>query len=141
VNLLETAVATAIVATVTGATLGAVANATHAANGDPVRDALQAAATREVRVALDVLKYRGASIAPRAIATSVPLPIGTPFPAQISIAVSPDANGATAVTVTAIASADSAERASVTESLDARAPLPGSQTSAAGLAPAPTGAP
>jgi hypothetical protein len=141
VNLLEATVAAAIVATVAGATLGAAANAAHAAAGDPVRDALQAVATREMRVALDVLKYRGATIAPRVAATGVPLATGTPLPAHLSIAVSPAPNGATIVTVTATADADAQESASLTESLDARAPLPGSQAVAPGLAPAPTGAP
>jgi hypothetical protein len=141
VNLLEATVATAIVATVTGATLGAVANAAHAAGGDPVRDALQAAATREARTALDVLKYDGATVTPQSVATSIPMPAGTPLPAELSIGVALYANGSTSVTVTALAAGPSGERAAVTESLDARAPLPGSQTKAPGLAPAPTGAP
>jgi hypothetical protein len=129
------------VATVTGATLGAVADAAHAAGGDPVRDALQSATTREARVALDVLKYDGASIAPRAIATTIPLPAGTPVPAELSITIASEANGATSVTVTATSQANGGERASVTESLDSRSPLPGAQAKAPGLAPAPTGAP
>jgi hypothetical protein len=141
VNLLEAAVATAIAATVTGATLGAVANAVHAAAGDPVRDALQSAATREARVALDVLKYDDASIAPRAIATALPLPAGTPLPAQLSISVVSKAHGVTNVTVVATAAADAAETASVTVSLDTRSPLPGATALVPGLAPAPTGAP
>ena len=139
-NLLEATVATAIAATVTGATLGAVVNAAHAAAGDPVRDALQAAAARETRVALDVLKYDGASIAPRAIATTIPLPAGTPVPALLSITVASQPNGATTVTVTAALVAG-AQRAAVTESLDSRSPLPGTRAQAPGLAPAPTGAP
>jgi hypothetical protein len=141
VNLLEATVATAIVATVTGATLGAAASATKAAGGNPVRDALQSAATREMRVALDVLKYQGASIVPNAVPTGIPLATGTPLPAQISIVASPDPSGAIGVTVTATAQDGSGLTASVTESLDSRAPLPGSQARAPGLAPAPTGAP
>jgi hypothetical protein len=141
VNLLEATVAAAIVATVTGATLGAAASATKAAGGNPVRDALQAAATREMRVALDVLKYQGASIVPRAVPTGVPLATGTPLPAQLSIAASPDSNGALDVTVTAAAEDGSGQVARVTETLDARAPLPGSQTRTPALVPAPTGAP
>jgi hypothetical protein len=141
VNLFEAAVATAIVATVAGATLGAVANATRAAGGDPVRDALQAAATREARVALDVLKYRGASILPRTVATAVPLAAGTPLPADLSIVTAAEPDGAASVTVAAAARDGSGKRASVTESLDARAPLPGARTTVPGLAPAPTGAP
>jgi hypothetical protein len=139
--LLEATVATAIAATVTGATLGAVANAAHAAGGDPVHDALQTAATREARVALDVLKYAGANIVPRAIATAIPLPAGTPVPAEISIAIAAEPNGATSVTVTATSLASGGEKASVSESLDSRSPLPGATAKAPGLAPAPTGAP
>jgi hypothetical protein len=138
VTLIEATVATAIAATVTAATLGAAANAAHAAAGNPVRDALQATAVREARIALDLLKYRDATLSPQTVATSVPLATGTPMPATISIAVSPDPNGAATVTVTATANG---ERAETTESLDARSPLPGSQAVAPGLAPAPTGAP
>jgi hypothetical protein len=141
VNLLEATVATAIAATVTGATLGAVVNAAHAAAGDPVRDALQSTAAREARVAMDVLKYDGASIVPRAIATTIPLPAGTPFAAELSIAIAPQPNGATGVTVTATSLASEGERAAVAESLDSRSPLPGARAKAPGLAPAPTGAP
>ena len=106
-----------------------------------MRDALQSAAAREARVALDVLKYDGAAIAPRTIATALPLPVGTPLPAELSITVVPRAFGGTDVTVTATSSADAAERARITESLDARSPLPGATAKAPGLAPAPTGAP
>jgi hypothetical protein len=141
VNLLETTVATAIAATVTGATLGAVANAVHAAGGDPVRDALTSAAAREARVALDVLKYDGAVIRSQAIATSLPMPTGTPLPAQLSIAVVSKALGVTAVTVTATSSVNAAETATIAQSLDSRSPLPGATAKAPGLAPAPTGAP
>ena len=140
-NLLEATVATAIVATVTSATLGAAANAAHAVGGDQVRDALQSAATRETRVALDLLKYDGASVAPHAIATTLPLVAGTPVPAELSIAIAAESNGATSVTVTATSLASGGERASVTESLDSRSPLPGATAKAPGLAPAPTGAP
>jgi len=134
-------VATAIVAIVAGATLGAAANAAHAAAGNPIRDALTAAATHEVRVALDVLKYGDATITARTIATAIPMPAGTPLPANLSIAVAPAGNGATAVTVTAADASGSGQRASVTESLDQRAPLPGTQAPLPGLVPAPTGAP
>jgi hypothetical protein len=141
VNLLEATVATAIVATVSAATLGAVANAAHAAGGDPVHDALASAATREARVALDVLKYGGATIAPATVATAIPLATGTPLPADVSIGIAAFTNGSATITVTATASGSSNESASVTESLDSRAPLPGAQSIAPGLAPAPTGAP
>jgi hypothetical protein len=141
VNLLEAAFAVAIVAILSGATLQAAVTATHAAAGDPIRDALQSQAADESRIALDVLKYAGGTVVPKAVATTIPLPAGTPLPVNIAVATGALPDGAIGVTVTAADPADPAESASVTTRLESRAPIPGSMQAAPGLVPAPTGAP
>lgn len=139
-TLTEAAFAIVIFALFAGATLGATLVATHAAASDPIRDALQDEAEREMYVALDVMKYRGATLAPNAVQTTIPTASGS-IPASVSIvtAVAPD--GALAISVTTVATGDTNERATITNTLDARAPLPSSQTRLPDLAPAPTGAP
>jgi hypothetical protein len=139
-SLIETAVAVAIVAIVASTALGATIAVTHAAGGDPVRDALQTAVEREMHVALDVVKYQAGSIAPTVIATTIPMPAGSPLPVQLSIDTSPLPQGAVRVTIAAVA-AQSGERADLTAALSDRAPQPGALLRAPGLAPAPTGAP
>lgn len=138
-TLIEALVAVALVAVLGVAALGAAGTAVHAATGDPVRDALAQRAGVELGIALDVLKYQGATLTPRSIATSLPLPSGTSVPAHLSIAIASDATGTT-VTVTAGAT-QSGERAIVSGKLAARAPLPGTLEIAPQLVAAPTGAP
>ncbi|MBV8490388.1 MAG: hypothetical protein JO199_07665 [Candidatus Eremiobacteraeota bacterium] len=130
-----------IVAIVAGAALDGALTAIRGAAGDPASTALQQAVARELRIALDVLKYDDATIAPASIATTVPMSVGTPFPAQLSIAVAGRAGGALRVTVDAAALDGSKRRASLSATLDNRSVLPGSQVVAPQLAPAPTGAP
>ena len=138
-TLAEAAVTVAIVAIVSAAILGGMTMATHAAGANTVRDALQDAAERETRVAQDVLKYQGATLAPVTIATSIPMPTGSPLPAQLAFAKSV-AGGVTTITITATA-AQTGEQTAVTTQLRGQAPVPGTQVQAPGLAPAPTGAP
>jgi Tfp pilus assembly protein PilE len=140
-TLAESAVAVAIVAIIAGATFGATLTALHAAAGDPASNALQEAAARELRIALDVLKYSDATLAPASIATTVPMPTGSPMPAQVTLTTAAAGNGAFVVTVDAVASDGSGKRASLGATLDRRSVLPGAQVTAPGLAPAPTGAP
>ncbi|MEO6836387.1 MAG: hypothetical protein ABI231_10845 [Candidatus Tumulicola sp.] len=140
-SLIETAIAIAIASLVAGAALGAAIAATHAAGSDPTRDALQSAAQREMLVALDVLKYQGASIVPVTVATTLPMPAGSPLPAELSIATSALPHGAIRVAITAVNLARAGGRATLTATLSDRAPLPGTVLRAPGLVPAPTGAP
>ncbi|HEY5426768.1 MAG TPA: prepilin-type N-terminal cleavage/methylation domain-containing protein [Candidatus Tumulicola sp.] len=140
-SFIETAIALAVVAIVAGAALNAAIATTHAAAVDPERAALQSAARREMTIARDVLKYRGASIAPAAAATTLPMPAGTPLAVELSIATSRTARGAIRVVVAAAASNRSGERAALEATLSARAPLPGAIVHAPGIVPAPTGAP
>jgi hypothetical protein len=141
VTLVEAVVAVVIFVLFAGATLGATIVATHAAASDPIRDALQDEAEREMYVALDVLKYQGATLAPNAIQTTVPTAGGSPLPASVSIATFERPDGSLGVSVTAAAGADADESTTVSTSLMQRAPMPASQTRVPGLAPAPTGAP
>ncbi len=139
-NLLEAAVAAALVAILGVAALGASASALHAAGGNPVRDALRAAARNELRMALDVLKYQGATLVSRSATTALPLPSATTVPVRLDLAVigAPDGSTRAVVTATALASG---ERVTLAATLAARAPLPGSTVIVPALAPAPTGAP
>jgi hypothetical protein len=115
--------------------------AAHAAANTAVRSVMQDAAEREMRVALDVLKYEGGSPAPATIATSLPLASASPLPVQLSISSTGTNGGGTSVTIDFVATNDSTQRVTVTGTLDRRAPLPGTTLRAPGLAPAPTGAP
>lgn len=138
-SLVEATVTVAVVAILAGATLGAIIAVTRATGGNAVHDALQTAAQREASVAADVLKYQDASIAPASVATTLPMPTGSPLAAQLAISTSVK-GGTLDVTVQATAS-KSGEQAIVETRLRAQAPIPGAQVQVSGLAPAPTGAP
>ena len=107
----------------------------------PVRDALQHEVERQITLALDVLKYRGARIRPAAVATTLPMPTGSPLAAAVSVAVSAGSHGELRVRIAASAIAQPDERAALEATLDERAPLPGAVVVAPVLVPAPTGAP
>jgi hypothetical protein len=139
--LVETAIAVAMVTTVAGAALSAAIVAGRAAGMHPAQDALQFEVKREMGIALDVLKYQGANIAPTAIATTLPLPAGSPLPVNVSIATTSLPHGPIRVTITASTSRRPTESVSLTAALDERAPSPGAVVHAPALVPAPTGAP
>jgi len=140
-TLFETTIAIGILATVACATLGVSAMATHAAASAAMRSVMQDAAEREMRVALDVLKYQGGTLAPVTIATSLPVGTASPLPVRLSVSASVAPGGATSVTVGVVASDDATQRVTLSGTLDRRAPLPGTILHAQGLAAAPTGAP
>ncbi|HZY99636.1 MAG TPA: hypothetical protein VFE36_08690 [Candidatus Baltobacteraceae bacterium] len=140
-TLFETTIAIGILATVAGTTLGVSAMAAHTAADAAARSVMQDAAEREMRVALDVLKYQGGSLAPVTIATSLPLASASPLPVRVSVSSLVTAGGATSVTIGVVATNDSTQSVTLSAALDRRAPLPGSTWRAPGLAPAPTGAP
>ncbi len=139
-TLAETAVTVGIVAIVAGAVLHGALVAARGA-GDARTAALRQAAARELSIALDLLKYDDATLAPASVATSVPMAAGSPLPAQLSISAAAQTDGALLVTVEAAASDGSGKRASLAAILARRSVLPGTQVRAPGLAPAPTGAP
>lgn len=136
-TLAETLVATAVLTAAIGGALAVAIPATHRLGPDPRTDALQRLADRELGVARDLLKYEGATIVPNAVATTVPLPDGTPEPASLSLSVRAGSDG-TAVTVVA---SDAERSATASATVAARAPLPGSTVVPDGLVAAPTGAP
>lgn len=140
-TLFETTIALGILATVAGATLGVSAMATHAAANAAIRSVMQDAAEREMRVALDVLKYQDGTLVPVNVATSLPLANASPLPVRLSVTSASTSDGATAVTIGVVASDDPAQQVTVTGTLDRRAPLPGTTLRSPGLVPAPTGAP
>ena len=138
-SLAEAIVAAAIAAIAIAAALGAAAPALHHLSPDARADALTQAATAELTVAVDIAKYDGSTLASNAIATTIPMPSATPFPATLTLSVVPDASGVRIV-VTA-ATADATQSSSVQATVAARAPQPGSTIDPGLAVPAPTGAP
>jgi hypothetical protein len=136
-TLVEVVVATGIFALAVGAALGIAAPAVRTLAPDPRDAALQQLVRRELATASDLLKYDGTTLAPNAIATTVPLPGATPLPVSLSLAVRA-IEGATVVTITANADG---RTTSQTATIASRAPQPGSTIAPAVLVPAPTGAP
>ncbi len=125
-GLVDVVVAAAIVSIALAAILSAVVTATHRFGAQPVDEALRGCVQRELRIAVDVLKYQGATIAPAAIATSAPLPGGSPLPIHLSISTSRIAAGGFSVTVTASAD-ETNESATMTTSVPEPVPLPSAQ--------------
>jgi hypothetical protein len=117
--------------------MGALLGSLHGAAGSPVRDALDSALAREMPLARDILKYQGSNVPPAVIATTLPMPSGSPLAARLSIQTSRRGD---AVRVVVQASAVGVRR-SMAATLGAQAPLPGTVVRPSGLVPAPTGAP
>jgi len=115
--------------------------AARTAGNDTVRAALQDAAEREMAIAVDVLKYQGSAIVPATVATTLPMPAGSPLPAVLSIQTATSAGGAVSVSIRAASTGSPAASATVNAVLTQQAPLPGSRVLEPGLVPAPTGAP
>lgn len=136
-TLVEAVVATGIAALAIGAALGVAAPAVRRLAPDPRDLALAQLARGQIAIARDILKYDGSSLAPNAIATSVPMPDGTALAVTLLLDVRVT-GGATVVSVTA-ASGDRAQTQAAT--IASRAPQPGSTIAPAGLVAAPTGAP
>lgn len=140
--LIETILATAIAAVFVGAVLAGVVAANAHFGPDPAREALDDALAREMGVARNLVKYQGTTLAPATVATSVPLPDGSPLPATLQLESTALAGGGMQITIAASATWNGAtENRSLTTTLLAPAPLPGSSIALPGLAPAPTGAP
>lgn len=140
--LIEAIVATAIVAILLGAALSAIAAANAHFGPDPARAAMDAALQRELRAARNLLKYEGATLEPAAIATSLPLPSGSPLPATLSLQTAALPDGAVEVVVTVVAANGPATvRRSLSATFPPPVPVPGSTVVLPTLVPAPTGAP
>ncbi|HET9029732.1 MAG TPA: prepilin-type N-terminal cleavage/methylation domain-containing protein [Candidatus Aquilonibacter sp.] len=99
-GLVEVLVASAIVGMVIAAVISGTVAATHQFGARSSDAALRQAAFRELRIATDILKYQGGSIAPAAIATTAPLPGASPMPVHLSIATTLFSSGGFSVAVT-----------------------------------------
>lgn len=140
-SLSDVAVAVAIFATVLAAAAGASISAMRHFGPDAQRTALEDAAQRELRVAVDILKYQGGSIAPATIATTVPMPGGSPLPAHLSVTTSALAGAGVSVSLTARSDLEPSKTITLSETIAAPAPVPSANIAAPDPAPAPTGAP
>jgi hypothetical protein len=130
-SLLEVIVAVAIVSGVVAAVLGGVVAATHRFGPDPIHEALVQRTQSELRIAMDALKYQGATLSPTTVATTVPLAGGSPLPAHETLATSTSADGSLVITINASADGRSDESASSSVSLANPAPLPSASIPAA----------
>ena len=139
---LETVVAAGLIALVL-ATVGAgVVRESTSFSNTATADALAAAAREEVRIAADAVKYDGSTLAPNSIATSIPMPVGTPLSANLALSTQTLAGGGLSVRVRA--GADTAAGVLVRDAtlvVERRMPSPGSTLTAPSLVAAPFGAP
>lgn len=122
-GLVEAVIAAAVASIAVAAVLSALVTATHRFGAAPIQEALRASVQRELRVAADVLKYQGSTIAPVTIATSAPLPGGSPLPIHLSLSTKAVAGGGSSVTISAVADGRS-ESATLTTTVPAPVPLP-----------------
>jgi hypothetical protein len=134
-TLAEVVVAVAIFAIASGALLAGTVAAAHRFGPDAANEALHDALAREMRIALDVMKYQGGSIAPATVATTIPMPGTSPAAVQMSIATTTLPSGGTQITLTATLSANPSETATLSTTASAPAPLPQSTILVSGSAP------
>ena len=139
---LETVVAAGLIALVL-ATLGAaVLRESKSFSNTATADALAAAAREEVRIAADAVKYDGSAIAPNSIATSIPMPVGTPLSANLALFTRELPGGGLSVRVRAGAGTAAGMLVrDATLVVERRMPPPGSTLTAPSLVAAPFGAP
>lgn len=139
-TLIESLVCLGIIALLAGAVSAATIVGAHRFGADPRVAALQAAADRELRAAMDVAKYDDARLVANAVATALPLPGASPLPATLALQVTPLSGGALTIVVDA-RTLDGTLDASATATLVGRAPLPGTSIVAPQTVAQPTGAP
>jgi hypothetical protein len=128
-SLVEAVVVAALASIACASVLTGVIAAAHRFGPDPIEETLRGIAQRELRVAVDVLKYQGGSIVPATIATTAPLPGGSPLPIHLSITTSAMSSGGTSITIDTSADAGN-ERVTMTTSVARPVPLPSSQIAA-----------
>ncbi len=129
-----------ILACVVGALLSLGTVAIRHFAPDPYQEAMDRATGQEARIAADLLKYGGTTLAPASLATTVPLPSASPLPVHMVLDVRSQSDGSTLITVSATSSSP-ARSASAHLLLTHRAPPPGSSVLAPAMVAAPTGAP
>ena len=129
-----------ILASVLGALLNLALVAIRHFGPDPYQETMDRAAAREARIAADLLKYGGTTLAPASLATTVPLPSASPLPVQMVLDVRSQSDGSTAITVRTTSSFP-VRSASASLVVAHRAPPPGANVIAPMTVAAPTGAP
>lgn len=136
-SLLEVVVAVAIIAITVGAVGAALIAAEHRFGPDSIESALEASVSREMRVAVDVMKYQGASLPSTSIATTIPLPSGSPLPTHLTLTSTTAAGGAVTIVLRATDDIDTAKSATLSQAIAAPAPPPGTLVPAASNGSAP----
>ena len=121
-GLVEVVIAVALVAIVVTAVVGGVISATKQFGPDPIREALNRLAQSELRLAINAMKYQGATLRRLTVPTSVPLPGGSPIASHETLAKSVNADGSILISVSA--SADGRNNESVTASATVAKPAP-----------------
>ena len=134
-TLAEVVVAAGIAAMVVAAVAAGTIAAAHQFGANAASTALHLALQRELRIATDMLKYRGSSIAPVAIATTIPMAGASPAPAHLSIATATLASGAVQITLQGSLDNDPAITATLTTVTGVPVPLPQSTLDVTGPAP------
>jgi Tfp pilus assembly protein PilV len=136
-SLVEVVIAVAIVAIAVGALGGTLIAAERRFGPDPIESALEATVTREMRIAVDVMKYQGASLPSTSLATTVPLPSGSPLPVVLSVTSATAADGSVTIVLSADDSDDASKSATLSQTIAAPAPLPGARVPAVSAGSAP----
>jgi prepilin-type N-terminal cleavage/methylation domain-containing protein len=127
-SLIEVVVAVAIVAIATSALGAALIAAVHHFGGDPIQAALETSVTREMRIAVDVMKYQGATLPTTSGATAIPLPTGSPLPVSYVMSSHTNAaDGSVTIVLTVTDSGDASKSATLSQTIAAPAPLPGAR--------------
>jgi prepilin-type N-terminal cleavage/methylation domain-containing protein len=128
-SLIEVVIAVAIVAISAGALGAATIAAVHRFGPDPIQSALEASVTREMRIAVDVMKYQGGTLPSGSLSTTIPLPSGSPLPVSYSVSTA-TTSGSANIVLTATDSSNSTKSATLSQTILAPAPLPGARVSA-----------
>jgi prepilin-type N-terminal cleavage/methylation domain-containing protein len=136
-SLVEVVVAVAIIAIAAGALGGTLIAAEHRFGPDPIESALEETTTREMRIAVDVMKYQGASLPSTSLATTIPLPSGSPLPVVLSVTSETAADGSVTIVLSADDSNDANKSATLSQTIAAPAPLPGARLPAMSSGSAP----
>ncbi len=129
-SLVEVVIAVAIIAVAASAFGAALIAAEHRFGPDPIESALEATVTREMRIAVDVIKYQGASLPSTSVATTIPLPSGSPLPAHLSATSATAADGSVTIVLRATDDNDASKSATLSQTIAAPAPLPGARVPA-----------
>ena len=136
-SLVEVVVAVAIVAIAAGALGTATIAATHRFGPDPIQSALETSVTREMRIAVDVMKYQGANLPAASIASAIPMPSGSPLPVSYALSSQTNADGSVTIVLSATDSSNDTKSAALSQTIAAPAPLPGARIPASTTGTAP----